>query len=220
MSPKRNPRSRGQSIVPNALPQNPVIKRTFRYSVTTGGTVIVYRNCLLSLMASSVTGSTAVWFLIQAIRVRRLQIWSISGAEGNQQLDLIWGTSQGPSDSISAVGNLMFPARIDSRPPAGSYAGMWQMHDPAASVGTENDLVFEIKLGNDVIVDLEVEMVLEGNVASNARLSDPATGVVVAGALGLNYNYLDCLNAAGTASGSQLAAPVLFSPLSITSRTP
>jgi hypothetical protein len=214
-------RTGGQSIVPSALPQNPTIKRTIRYSINTGGTVLVYRNCLLSLIAAlALAGNSNVIFLIQGIRVRRLQVWSISGAEGNQQLALVWGTSQGPSDTISAVGNLMFPARIDSRPPAGSYASMWQMHDPAAAVGSENDLVFEIVVGNDVIIDLEVEMVLEGNVASNARLSDPATGVTTTTAVGLWYLHLDSLNAAGSAAGSRLAAPVFFDPMLVTSRTP
>jgi hypothetical protein len=214
---KRNPPN--SSLVPRALPQNPIVRRTIRYITSAGGTESVYRNCLLSLIAISSTAATNVMFPIQSIRVRKVEMWSLGGTDSSQRVAIFWGTSQGPTDEIVAYGNTAFPAHLVARPPAGSYAGMWQVHDPGSAIGSESNLVMQLSCSANCVLDLHFEMVAEATVTGIAA-GDSAVGLKTTNTLGLGYTSLGNLNSAGAAAGTNIFIPAVFTQYILSGRTP
>lgn len=171
-------------------------------------------------MAGQISGVASTLALINALRVKRVKLWALADV-GTQQVSLVWGSSQGPSDAITAIGNATFPAHVDARPPPQSYAALWQMHDSSSVVGAEGNLVFAVIVSSSTVLDLECEMVLEGDAAGAVgSINDPAFLTATSTVGGLFYTHLDSLSSNGLAAGSRLAAPNYFTPLLISSRTP
>ncbi len=216
MSTRKNKKKQKQAVtrlLPPQLKQNPSFRRVFRFK-STGGTSNVYRNNILSLFSCASAASTARVFPISAIKIRKVSMWVLDpNPTSLQEINFTWDGSEGPTSTQSAYGNVSFPAKIVTRPPPKCYASSWQVQ--GSSIGAASDRLFFISSqSGDYVLDLDCDIVLEG-----VGISGAATGVGTAAAAGVYYHHLDCLDAAGTAAGTQLLVPTAFTVDALASRT-
>jgi hypothetical protein len=187
--------------------------RKIRYTATGTGTSIVYRNCLLSLIAadSSTVNSTNAVFLISSIRIQRCKVYmpNSGGTEGFQSTSMVWHSQFGKDTEIQAVGNGVQPACIDSRPPKLSGASFWSLMNQ-----NESEKILSIHVGDSsMIVDIWIEFTLADGICSY--------GVFGANQAAANILYLplDSLNSASSAGGSALLAADSLAQAVLTGRT-
>ncbi len=207
------PRGTPATIIPPMLESNPRLHRVIRYK-SVGGTSTVYRNCLLSLISGSSTSATARVALLNSVRIKKIRMWSLDpNPTSMQELSITWASPEGPASTVSRLGNVSFPAYIDTKPPAGSFARAWQTHQSTS--GAESDNLFFVSAVGDYVLDIHFDCVFEG-----VGVSPAATLVGTATSPGVYYHHLDCLNSAGSGGGSQLLVPVAYTVDLLTSRTP
>ncbi len=198
----------GRGAFPPNYKARPIQVRKFRYVADAAVDSSVYRESLLSLIAvyGDSTTTTISAAPIQAIRLRRVQIWSVAAsvsAFGN--ISLKFQSSLGPAREYVASGNQVMPAHLSVAPPEGSLAGMWSV---AAS--QESVLLFHVKAPSGAIIDIECEYVLS---ESNCSILTGTTHIT-----GVYYPHLDCLNGSNGA-GDQKLSPVELVTTALTNRS-
>lgn len=142
----------------------PTIKyrHSFRVQAATAITGTYSGQNLLDTMLYSYS-ATATLRPIQAIRLRRVQIWAPPAAIGAAQsgASLEWEGSQSPSVLLSDQAMGVTPAYIDSRPPKNSTANWW--FQQGGSNLTTNLFNFACSLGGcfQITVDIHAPEISE-----------------------------------------------------------
>lgn len=195
--PRRSLQGAGLGHVP---PFVPTISLSHRFRFTNGtnaGSYLITRGNVLNLILYATSAITSVR-LFEAVRVKRVEIWSNPTALGSAptSVSLEWLGVQGPSTFHSDTTMGVSPAHIVTQPPANSSDRWWSM-----SGQNEADNLFGLSLPADSVVDVTLELRL-------VETEAPTAGDVPAGAaLGQLYgDYLD-----GLSSGK--LAPVGYTPL-------
>jgi hypothetical protein len=195
----RKPRNRGggSQLQPPAFKPTLSLSHKFRFTCAAGGTVQVNRANLLNLVCVATTATTTVR-VIEAIRLRRVEIWTNPVALGSPPTtcQLEWQGSNAPSTVISDTSMGVRPAHIRTSPPPNSSNRWWSM-----SGTDEGDVLFDMVLPANSIIDVTTQVRM-------VEQETPTAGDVPAGAtVGRLYgDYLD-----GIISG--LCAPVGFTIL-------
>lgn len=149
---------------------------------TNAGTFAITRARLLNLFLTATSATTTVR-LIQAIRLKRVQIWSNPTALGAAptSIQLEWLGENAPSTVISDTSMGVRPAHVSSSPPPSSSNRWWSL-----SGQLESDALFTMVLPANCVIDVSTEVRLVEQEA-------PTAGDIPAGAaLGQFYgDYLD-----------------------------
>jgi hypothetical protein len=162
----------------------PTLKLThkFRFVNAGGTTVSITRKNLLNLVLTATTATTTVR-LIEAIRLKKVELWTQPTALGNAPItvQLEWLGENSPSTVTSDTTMGVRPAHIRSIPPSASSNRWWSM-----SGSLETDVLFSIQCPANTYCDLTAELRLVEQEA-------PTAGDVPAGAaVGQLYgDYLD-----------------------------
>jgi len=163
----------------------PTVSLSHRFRFTSGtntGVFTITRASLLNLLVVATSATTSVR-LLEAIRLRGVEIWTNPSALGAapSNLQLEWLGENGPSTVISNISMGVRPAHIRTQPPPRSSAQWWSM-----SGQQESDNLFVITVGANSVIDLTVDMRFVEQEA-------PVAGETPAGAtLGQLYgDYLD-----------------------------
>jgi len=209
---------KGRSLMPKQYKSNPTAVRKFRFATvptsSSIGVCSIYRNCLLSLIAidSSTTALTSVAFLISSIRLMRLKVWDLGDPDSIGQLSnisVMFFSQTGRNEEFTATGNYVTPAQLSLVPPKHSLASNWSLSNQL-----ESDLLFQINTTTtNVVVDIEVEYTYDSGVISFGTFASTSN------VANLTYADLDCLNAAGSAAGTQNLRPVANKRIILATRT-
>jgi hypothetical protein len=156
------------------------------------GTFAITRARLLNLLCTATTAVTTVR-LIQAIRLKRVQIWANPTALGAPPttIQLEWLGENAPSTVVSDTSMGVRPAHVSTSPPPSSSNRWWSM-----SGQLESDPLFTMVLPANCVIDVSTEV-------RTVEQETPFAGDIPAGAtVGQFYgDYLD-----GITSG--MLAPV------------
>jgi hypothetical protein len=183
-SQNRGPRKgSGNAVRPPQFQPTCKFNHKFRFLCTAGGTVTVTRANLLNLLCVA-TSPTAADRIIEAIRLRSIEIWSSPPALGSAPLSVSveWVGSNAPSIINSDTSMGVLPAHVRTTPPPRSSDEWWSM-----SGTDETDPLFTLILPVQSIVDVRVAVRLIDNEPQQT------TSEILAGAtLGrVYYDYLD-----------------------------
>jgi len=181
-------------------PFQPTVGLSHKFRFTNGANTSnfsVSRANLLNLLLVG-TSATATVRLIEAIRLKFVEVWSnpvaLGAAPASCQIE--WLGENSPSTVISDAGMGVRPAHVASAPPSSSSNRWWSV-----SGSLESDVLFILGLPVNSVVDVTVDLRF-------VESETPTAGDIPAGAsLGQVYgDYLD-----GLASGK--LAPVGFNAL-------
>lgn len=146
------------SMTPSPVMVKPKYARVFRFKNTGASTVTIARGDVLSLIVAVSATGTACMFPIDAIRVKRVKIWTIGTAGAFESVSLEWESTLGPGTSKSVAAGPSIGACLDTSPPPNSRAAMWSV---AGSNVTESLFkIFFENASNGAIIDLWVDFVL------------------------------------------------------------
>lgn len=185
---RRRGKSRGKGG--NALappPFVPTVKASHRFRFSNGannGSFAITDHMLSNLLCYATSTTTSVR-LIQAYRMRRVEMWANPPALGSAPTtcSVEWNGDNAPSTVVSDTTMGVRPAHVSSVPPAQSLARWW--HAPGSDV---DDTVtqFTISLPADSIVDVILDLRF-------VETEAPSSGDTTTGAsLGQIYgDYLD-----------------------------
>jgi len=173
-----------KSMMPTQINMHPVHVRVYRFTCPTAGSYYVTRRCMLSLQACLSVSATTAITLIQAIRLRRVSVWACS-TSGLASVNIEWTDPYGPSTQLTATGTSTEPCHLTSRPPAGSFAGLWSQ---VTNTGNYNDILCQLTLLAGSTVDVECEVVYADGVVSNEECISRSTNTA---GIGVYYAHLD-----------------------------
>lgn len=175
-----------------------------RFSNTSGSTVAftIFRHSLLSMFCMGVTDSVA-YRTLNAVRLRRIEVWALSGFGTSSSSDnatgtisVMWQSNYSPEAIISDTGTVFRPAHLMTRPPKDSLASYWSLGGI-----NESEPLFSLQLPQQTIFDLIVDCVVQNNALNDQTPISvtPTTG----GSLVDGRMYIPYLD--GPSSGAGLA---------------
>jgi hypothetical protein len=174
---KRTP-SKGKSM-PSKPPQFEatfVVGKTVRFTATAAGSIPITRGALLDLVVMATT-TTAANRIFDAVKVRRIRIWSNppgAGAVATRTCGVQWLSNLSPSKVVSDSGvGATYGARVDTKPPAMSLAGFWSLTGV-----DETEQLFYLQLNQGDVIDLDLSFRIQNNLFG----TDPPAAVTVIGA--------------------------------------
>lgn len=183
---------------PTFLP-NPSFTRKIRFICNASGGYNVTPKAVANGCGVMCTSSTSASTLITAFKIRRVQIWGMSGSS-NQTVALTWFGDQtlnfesNKEFSDSSTSSAYVPY-LNLVPPNHSSARDWQAVGGSFSTG----VIFALNCGNGSIIDLTLDVIVgDGNASPTA-----ATAITGGTAGVIKYGPLD-----GYGGGSLLAISV------------
>jgi hypothetical protein len=187
MSRKKGAKAPKTDSMPKKPPQfesTITIGKTFRFSCTTGGVKSITRAQLLNLlvMNGSVSG-TANYRLCDAVKIRRIRIWSnppgvAQGAANSVAVSLQWFSEYGPTKVVSDSGiGFSDGAKLSTRPPPMSLASFWSLTGTSEAV-----VLFDMALNKGDVIDVDLTLRLQNEVLVASGAEVPT--LVVSTALG------------------------------------
>jgi hypothetical protein len=178
------PSQNSQALQPP--PFLPTVKTEHKFRFTsgsmTGSNVMITRKQILNLLLMATSATTTVR-LFQAVRLKRVRMWSNPTALGQppDACQLEWLGENSPSTVISDSSMGVRPAHVNSLPPPSASNRWWSI-----SGQLESDVLFALTFPANTIVDVTVS-------ARLVEQESPTAGDIPAGAsLGQLYgDYLD-----------------------------
>jgi hypothetical protein len=192
---KMHGRATVKSLDPPSFVPTLEVAHRFRFIVPVGadGTQSITRKNLLNLVLVATSATTTVR-LIQAIRLKRVSVWSnpIVGVGSSAESPLVttsieWLGENSPSTLISDTSMGVRPARVRSRPPPSASNRWWSI-----SGFSETDVLFVLTYPGSSVVDVEVDIRLVEQEA-------PTAGDTPVGAT-LGQVYGSCLDGITTSA--------------------
>jgi hypothetical protein len=174
------------------------VNHKFRFLNSSGSTKTITRAELLNLYCMA-TGTTTSSRIIEAIRVKSIEIWTNPPALGAAPLTVSveWVGVQAPSTIISDTSMGVLPAHVRTRPPPRSSDQWWSMTGQ-----NENDPLMTIIAPAESVLDLQVAIRFVDNEAATS--GDSPTG---ANSGQVYFNYLDGIAGATWAPVSASVLP-------------
>lgn len=160
---------------PNDIKMKPIHNRAFRFTCGAQTAFAVSPSTLLNLLLSGINGSATVNQLIQAIRLRRISLYSVPSTNdfGSSSSEIVFSwisILNAPSNLITDRGTSTVPACIKVVPPPESQAGFWYS---ANSLNVTSSL-FQFDCPANTIWDIDVDFILQWGTASTHVLSSGA----------------------------------------------
>jgi len=169
------------SLVPQ-ISFDAVGTRTLRYTAAAAVTAQwVSAQDLLQNTIMNVNGAMSNYCVYSAVRVRRIDVYDISGSSdvAVSTTTVAWASLQGPSRVISSTGTPMYPGIVSSSPPAKSLAGEW-INRGYTALGTG---IVQLTIPIGSVVDLTFDYLLQSGYSQNSLVLNTAAG----GSIGLIY---------------------------------
>jgi hypothetical protein len=164
-----------------------------RYAGSGNTPLNVTRGALLNAFCVSGTaGSKAVYRLINAVRIRSVEVWAIDSSEFMTSVVVNWlGGQYGKTTEVSSSGNNMHPAHVYTRPPKLSSASFY-----STTSFDEAEYLFSVNgslATGDLILDVEFEFTMGQAIPLSVATTTTVTtqGQFIAGSLSGfgNANY-------------------------------
>ncbi len=199
-----NNKSSKKSGFPVVFTPQLIQNKRFRFvcSGSAAAEVPIYVGCLRALLFGHASGTsiTTNAGLIQAIRIKKVEMWAVAtgGPTAFTTCSLIWKGLNSPITEYSATGDNVRPAYLSCVPPPLSEPSWW--HDQASAQGTE---LFELSCPIGTVVDVVLDYVLHDG--ANASTITTVSGVTAVGIFAAN---LDCLAANMSSTGTNVLVPV------------
>lgn len=170
---------------PTFLP-NPAFSRKIRFACNASGGYNVTPKAIGNAIGVMCTSSTSASTLVTAFKIKRIQIWGVSGTS-NQTISLTWFGDQTLnfesnkefSDSSTSTAYVPY---LNLVPPNHSSARDWQAVGGSFSTG----VIFALNCGNGSIIDLTLDVIVgDGNASPTAAtaITGGTAGVIKYGPL-------------------------------------
>jgi len=223
----RRPRGRvapqQPTVNPPTIVSAPPQRIKLRFKTAANSNIAITRASLLSLLVSfNENIATSVVPQITGVKLEKLDVWIGGGTPGT--VDVTWLGDLGQDVRLLRSWMAGLPARLATRPPRGSRAGMWSRSDSLAATLGELLAVVNID-GNEAGTNtVLIDVVLSVTRADVQLFSSAAVGgnayITVAGATngpattGLYVAALDCIAPGVLTKGLWNALPVGVQPYS------
>lgn len=185
---------RPKMVRPYPLIQNHIVRYEAGYGSSTS--LSVTGEDILNIFGVA-SGTTNVYFPINAVRVKRVSVWNVSNAAssgGNSyfsSIRLSWESARGSRDEVEDVqlgqNNVAY---LTSVPPPKSFASMWYDMDQSGSQYSETVFILTFAPGS-VLADVEFEVQLANLNAQAVTVTGATPGRVYCTSLGGGTNGLD-----------------------------
>jgi hypothetical protein len=195
---RRNGKRKVYNVFPRDIQVNPIINRVLRFVGSSQNAIDITGKCLLNLLLSGISGSTAATNLVESIKINKISIYttvdSTTDAFGGMSLN--WKGERSPDKIINAQGTVSHPAVIHSRPPVNSLSAFWITNID----NNLDDPLFSIDSGGTFfpIVDLSLNFTLGTGATRTCTITNPAL-------TGVGYSHLDNANTSGAVGGNTLS---------------
>ncbi len=164
---------------PPSIKSNIYFTHRFRYAAVSGaGTGVTVADLLLAIAVKITTTSASS--VIQAFRIKSLELWSNVQGTGNATVSVLWNSSTTNASEMEisdSTTSSAVPAHIHTAPPRNGQASFWQ--------GTNNPTInlFSVQANTlNTVMDLVLDVVLaDGNtsVTENTPTAAQPVGTVV-----------------------------------------
>jgi hypothetical protein len=174
---------KGQRGLPPQLDITPTVRHTFRFYQTVGGhTAVTVNNVFGALGGVCYVANSLVKPMASSFKIHKVTIYPAPNLSGTSACNVAWALATGAQmrdeekDRTLPEG-LTVTSPVESSPPRGSLAAMWQ-------VGSTNSLFFTDALVGSVL-DMDISFTLSNQFVVSGQ-------TVVTGTLGnIYYLYLD-----------------------------
>ncbi len=183
-APRKARKGQGRArVAPPQFVSTLALGHRFRFTGS-GTSKSVTRGMLLNLVSMATT-TTNQYRLLQAVRVKRVQVWGQAPSLGSAGAPVVveWVGYQAPSTIHSDTPMGVMPAYVSARPPKDASNRWWSI-----SGTNESEVLFKLTCGAGSVIDVSLTCrLIDDEVATAAE-----NGTAAASTVGTIYwNYLD-----------------------------